>query len=368
MAFRRDDDGDIQGQLRRRMRLDEPTFYDDQPAPAQEPDVPAAPAAPAAPAPAPTGAPIQSTPAAPAAPAAPQISSGYGASDPRRTEDLWFQFLNSSGLATGQAGNGFYAGGGAYRGNLGDVVNRFNQATGSSARAVSGHDDQIDFGRGAQDVLQAGTNNWWLSPSSGPSSPAGGGAAASTGAGGGAGAGAGAAGAVSPFQQQIRDLLMQQLGQLSRPVTADDPSIKGQMDAQSALAERVRQERRAAAAERAAADGLLNGGQGSGAFEADVASGYEDKGQKLSGLQADLFSREIQSRRDKVAQLLALATQSGDAESARALQLQIAQMDDVLRRMGLEQQGRQFDDQFGLSASQALYNRDRDLALFGAGS
>lgn len=342
MAYR------LQDQIRNRMAQSGGDDYEMPGAPIGEPQAPAAPAAPVP---------------APATPAAPRISSAQTGA--KGVEDKWFQFLNSSGLAKGQAGNGFYTGGQGYRGNLGSVVDQFNQATGSNARAVAGRDDQIDFGSGAQDVLQAGTDNWWLSPSSGASSPAGG-----TGAPGGGAAGGGASGAaggVSQFQQQIRDLLMQQLAGFSKPVDANDPSVKAEMDAQGALLERTRQERRAAAAERAAADGLLNGGQGSGAFESEVASGYEDKGQQLSGLQAKLFGREIQSRRDKVAQLLSLAMQSGDAESARALQLQMAQMDDQLQRLGLDQRQSQWDDSYGLDKSDRQYQRDRDAARAKAG-
>lgn len=299
-------------------------------------------------------------PAAPAAPAAPKISSHYGAADPRGTEDMWFQFLNSNGYAKGASarGNGFYSGGGAYRGNLQGIVDQFNQQTGGSAK-VAGI-DKIDFGRGAQDVLTgAGQNDWWLSP-------AGGGAGGGAGAGG--AAGAGQAGGVSPFQQQIRDFLMQQMAGLAKPVTADDPAISGELAAQRNMLERNRQDRRAASAERAAADGLLNGGQGSGSFEADVASGYEDKGTALSGIQAQLFGREIQARRDKLAQYVNMAMQSGDAESARALQLQLANMDDQLQRLNLNQRQSQHNDTFGLDAARFGYGKDRDAFLFGSGA
>jgi hypothetical protein len=112
----------------------------------------------------------------------------------------------------------------------------------------------------------------------------------------------------------------------------------------------------------------LNGGQGSGSFESDVASGYEDKGQQLAGIQAQLFGREIQSRRDKVAQLLSMAMQSGDAESARALQFQMAQMDDQIKRLGLAQNQSQWNDSFGLDGGKFQYQKDRDVALAGLGN
>ena len=83
-------------------------------------------------------------------------------------------------------------------------------------------------------------------------------------------------------------------------------------------------------------------------------------------MQAQLFSREIQSRRSQLGSLLNMALQTGDAESARALQLQMAQMDDQLRRLGLAEQGRQHDDNFGLDAGRFQYGKDRDLFTYGA--
>jgi hypothetical protein len=211
--------------------------------------------------------------------------------------------------------------------------------------------NELDFGQGKYKVYSEGGHGWYTGgdDSAPPSAAA-------------------AAPATNDFQNQIRALLMQQLQQFSQPVDANDPQIAKEMQAQSNVLERTRQDRRAAAAERAAADGLLNGGQGSGSFEGDVASGYEDKGNALTGIQSQLFGREIQSRRDKMAQLMSLAVQSGDADSARALQMQIAQMDDQLKRLGLAQSQSQFNDQFGLSAGQFQYQKDRDAALAGLGN
>ena len=149
------------------------------------------------------------------------------------------------------------------------------------------------------------------------------------------------------FQSSIRALLMQQLQGLSQPVSAEDPTIANEMNVQSRLIDRNREQRRAAMAERMAFTGLSSGGAGSGAFESEIASGYEDAGQQKSGVLAQLMGRELTNRRSQLAQMLSLATQSGDAESARALQFQLAQMDAELRRMGIGEQARQFNDQFG---------------------
>lgn len=205
------------------------------------------------------------------------------------------------------------------------------------------------------------------SPNSGPKSLglSGGGSGAGTGTGG---VGTGGAPGVSDFSTQVRNALMQQLGGLTGPLTADDPQISAEMDAQRNELERVRRDRRSADAERAAMQGLLNGGQSSGSFEQNIASGFEDKGRALTGIQAQLFTRELQSRRSHIANLLSMAMQSGDMESQRMLQLQLARMDDALRRLSLQQQQSQHDDVFGLDAARFRYGQDRDLAGFGSGA
>lgn len=192
----------------------------------------------------------------------------------------------------------------------------------------------------------------------------GGGYGAGPGGGGAPGAGGGPGGG---FQDQIRSLLMSQLQGLSKPITDQDPAIAGELQSQERGAERARQERRAAMAERAAQSGLLAGGASSGAFDADVASGFEDKANRLSDVRSQLFGRELQNRRGQLAQMMNMALQSGDAESARALQLQLGQMDNELRRLGIQEGARQFDDSFGLQAGRFAYEKDRDLAQFGAG-
>lgn len=298
------------------------------------------------------------------------------------------------------------------RGNLQGLVNWIN-ANGGTARVVG--DDRIDFGdgRGPIDVLTSG-GSWWFNNlpggggdgvqrpgilggghGGGPpfADPAallgghgGGGGVPSVGPAGGQGALLGGGGGVQgqDFQNQVRQMLLQQLQQLSQPVTADDPSIQGEMSAQSRLLERERVARRQAAAERAGAQGLLLGGQSSGAFEAEVASGFEDKGERLSGLQSQLFARELSSRRGQLAGLLQMAVQTGDNESARALQMQIALMDAELRKLGIQTQaglgyaglGLQRDlgfaglnqqqgiwnDRYGLDREWLLYQMNRDAA------
>jgi hypothetical protein len=313
-----------------------------------------------------TLAPSEPAPAAPPAAPAPQLADWQSVKSGNLGQ-AWSDFIEKQ-YGTAARGGGFAN---MPTGGVQQAVQEFNQATGANARMIAGPSgDMVDFGdgKGPVDIKTAEGLLWNAKLGGGGAVGGGAGAPGGAGAAGAMGAAGSAAGGVSPFSQAIRDQIMQQLTGLSKPVNENDPSIAPEMQAQERLLERNRQARRAAAAERAAADGLLNGGQGSGSFESDVASGYEDKGQQLSGIQAQLFGREIQSRRDKVAQLLSMAMQSGDAESARALQFQMAQMDDQIKRLGLAQNQSQFNDEFGWNVSQGLYGRDRDVALAGLGN
>ena len=227
--------------------------------------------------------------------------------------------------------------------------------------------DKVRIGGRAFDaVIGAGAGgqggSWYDISNAGPADPR-----LNDGIRGNARGGPAAGGQGNVFTNQVRQLLLKQLQEMSKPVSADDPLIAGELQAQERLLERNRQARRESFAERAAMQGLLSGGQSSGAFDAEVASGFEDKGQALTGIQAQLFARELQGRRTQVAHLLNMALQSGDAESARALQLQLANMDNELRRYGLQQQQSQFNDQFGLQRSQFEYDMDRDAARATAG-
>lgn len=171
-------------------------------------------------------------------------------------------------------------------------------------------------------------------------------AAAERGAAGAPGA-PGAPGGGDPFQGQIRALLLEQLGKFSKDPSIDDPALKGQSDAFRRAQERSAQQSRSQAAERAAFQGLNSGGAGSGTFETTLQGIREGVGERTGAFDAGLVGQETQQRRSALQNLLQMALSSGDAESARAIQLQIAQMDNALRQATLGEQSRQFDDQFG---------------------
>lgn len=170
----------------------------------------------------------------------------------------------------------------------------------------------------------------------------------------------------SEFQQQVRAQLMAQLGQLSQPVTGQDPAISGVNQAYRVARERSAQQERGAAAERAAFSGLNSGGQGSGSYDSAAQGIQEQAGQDIAGHDAGVVMQEVQQRRGALQNLLQMALQTGDAESARALQLQIAQMDNQLRQSQLAQQGSQFNAQLGQNQSQFNdqfgYRQSRDYS------
>ena len=167
------------------------------------------------------------------------------------------------------------------------------------------------------------------------------------------------------FQDQIRKLLMEQLGTLSKPVDANDPTIKAQTDAYNVTRQRSADRERQMLAERAAASGLNSGGAGSGSFDTGLQGIQEQTGQDEAGFGAGLVGRELESRRTKLQTLLAMAVQSGDNESARALQAQLAKMNDQLVRAQMAQQGGQFGQDLAYryaNMGQQGSQYDRDLA------
>jgi len=183
----------------------------------------------------------------------------------------------------------------------------------------------------------------------------------------GTGGGTGGASGSSPQQDAIRAALMAQLQKMGQPIDPNDPTISTQLNASSNLLERQRQQRRAAMAERMAASGLNPGGAGSGAMDQEIAAGFEDKASQLSGIQGQLMARANEQRISQLQQALSLAVQSGDAQSARDLQLQIAQMQQSMEQARLGQSQSQWNDTYGLQSARDQYERDRDAARAKAG-
>lgn len=149
---------------------------------------------------------------------------------------------------------------------------------------------------------------------------------------------AGPSPAANDFLTKIREMILARLTTLnSQGDPSDSPEVKQPLDAAARMAERVRRQRQDASAERLYADGVGD----SGAMDAEIGRGYEDMSSDLSGVSSELVGRVMSERRNELQNLMNMALQSGDAESARALQMQMAQLDAQIRREQLKESARQ---------------------------
>lgn len=147
-----------------------------------------------------------------------------------------------------------------------------------------------------------------------------------------------------------------------------DPEIAAQLAPTNRAIQRGADRTRQAAAERAAATGNLVGGAGSGSFDADVNAINEDAGEQSGRETGKVIAQEVMARRQDIA----LALQSAQGEEKMALEAQLAQADNELRRLGLEQQrygmdlqNQQFYDQFAANNARNANDDDAFQRLFG---
>lgn len=171
------------------------------------------------------------------------------------------------------------------------------------------------------------------------------------GGGGGGGTGGGPP-AANDFLTKIRQMIMDRLGAMSKDPSMSDPALAAQSAAYGRARDRAAQDQRAAMAERAAANGMIQGGQSSGGFDTELGGILESAGEDKAGNDAQLLGNEMMQRRAEVQNLSQMALASGDAESARALQLQLAKMDEAIRLKQLAENRRQFDKDLGFRGSQ----------------
>jgi hypothetical protein len=222
----------------------------------------------------------------------------------------------------------------------------FTLAGTDSIRSPSGMViDVIQGAKSGQNLAQ------WLQPNQG------GGAGASAGAGNAAAAGAGSAGAsapgVSDWYSQIRALLMQRLGMAGQPVDQNAPEIADPLSAARDEVSRGQDLERKTLAERLYASGDLH----SSTLPQQLQQSAERNATGLSQLRAGLISKEYTARRDELQNLLQLAMASGDAELARSIQMQIAQLQAAVNREGLGISVAQLQAQLNQNAYNAAAGR-----------
>jgi hypothetical protein len=112
----------------------------------------------------------------------------------------------------------------------------------------------------------------------------------------------------------------------SLAIDRNNPIIRAQADAYSANTERARRNYISDAAER--------GGQFAN-LDTERRMAAEHAGQANAGFEAQLLGRELQSRRDEIAQALAQLTGIISADKENALRQQLAGLDAQLKQQGL---------------------------------
>lgn len=133
------------------------------------------------------------------------------------------------------------------------------------------------------------------------------------------------------FNAQIRALLLARLKAAGEPVNEDDAGITQAMTAARDEGNRASATERSALAERLYAQGGLN----TQALTQQIQQSGERNAGALGSLRSNLILKEIQGKRAELTNMMQLAVQTGDAESARAIQMQIAALDAQVRREGL---------------------------------
>lgn len=121
-------------------------------------------------------------------------------------------------------------------------------------------------------------------------------------------------------QQGLRDMLMSQMGDLSKPVDENSPGVSGVLAGERLQSARGAQASRGMLAEQMANDGLSS----SGALSSGVEGIDQQRSEKDAQFTGSTLYNEMNTRRSELQGLLTNALQLGDAESARTLQAQIA--------------------------------------------
>jgi hypothetical protein len=150
--------------------------------------------------------------------------------------------------------------------------------------------------------------------------------------------------------------LTQRAGQ-GLAVDANDPIIKAQTDAYNAQGDRALRNYLSDQAEQLGPYGNIQG---------ERRMGAEALGQNTAGFQAQLLGKELTARRDEIAQALSLQGAALSGDQQRALQAQLAQMDQAIREAGVGLQSQQIQQtgQLGfadLDLRSQLGNRGFDI-------
>ena len=134
------------------------------------------------------------------------------------------------------------------------------------------------------------------------------------------------------------------------PVDMNDPIVRAQSDAYSQAQQQGLEMTRAAMAERAGTEGTM----GSGGYNADVQSAYENMGQNIAGKNASLLGDRLNQQRQEIQNALTTGGQYLSDQQKNALTLKLSQISDATQRLGLGVQERLGTGQLNLGMLQAL--------------
>jgi hypothetical protein len=135
----------------------------------------------------------------------------------------------------------------------------------------------------------------------------------------------------SDFLAQLRAMLMQRLAAAAGPVDENATGISQAVTGARDQATRQNEASRTALAERLYAQGGLN----TDAIGQSVQQSNERTGTALGTLRAQLVMKEYDRKQAELNSLLELAIQSGDAETARMVQMQLAELQAQIQREGI---------------------------------
>lgn len=159
----------------------------------------------------------------------------------------------------------------------------------------------------------------------------------------------------------MRDLLMQRIGEASKPVDVKAPGIRELLSAQRLARQRSAERQQSQVAARLSQEGLLD----SGAFDTASAAIEQGRGE---GEAADIGAAllpEHQAKRQELLQLYQTAVAMGDTEAARTLQAQLAAIDATLAAQNQQEGQRRFNADLGFRKSSFLDNLNLQLLMAG---
>jgi len=180
---------------------------------------------------------------------------------------------------------------------------------------------------------------------------------------GGAGNLAGAGAGQPSMEQVLQNRLIELMGRSATP-NENDPEIATTLQATRLAGQRAFDRNAAELAERAA----YSGQSGSGAAEAGRAALRQAQGETEQQVTAKVFTDAANRRIAELQQTLQTAGGLLDAKQQRAMQLQIAQLQDATDRAQIGEGGRQFDQSLSEKIREYGLDNEARAAALGASS